>query len=447
MAKYFPPELVDKALWVIQHESGGNPGAVGDGGAARGLFQIQDKRNFASRPDAAYLDNPENNIKYAAQVLGAAKGKWSDWGEGSTYQGKKFGALGNHPYPGGAVNGRASIADSLGNTGGTSMPDQGTTDPMAALLEQLLGGGGGGGSTPSQPAWMTQIGSKIDSLYEAANKFIQAGKPVPPDLKKQIQDAELIQFAANGLGIAGADSGSQNDYPSQLNSFANLLGTAVSMGNMRANAAADKIKGYNDQYEAGLVSPTGYQHDATPGSFMRNALGAWSQGDAAWQTAKQDRPDPNDPEAAASSGYQDALSWILGQAGQGQDQGSGSDMSWQDQLNFDDQTKAFQDALRNAFGGWINQPKSIPNAALGDRDRYAAETTVPWAYSAAAAGQGPGTGQDDGGTWFTHLLNSATRAGTGINHLGSLKTPTSGPLGHLFPGAPFAPLVKSWLPF
>lgn len=101
VAKYFPPELVDKALFVINGESGGNPNAVGDGGAARGLFQIQDSRNFPGRPDAAYLDDPENNIRYAAQVLGAADNKWTDWGEGSTYNGQPFGALGNNPYPGG----------------------------------------------------------------------------------------------------------------------------------------------------------------------------------------------------------------------------------------------------------------------------------------------------------------------------------------------------------
>ncbi len=100
VAKYFPEELINKALYVIQHESGGNPGAVGDGGAARGLFQIQDSRNFPTRPDAAYLDDPENNIRFAAQQLGAANGNWGDWGEGRLFEGKPFGALGNNPYPG-----------------------------------------------------------------------------------------------------------------------------------------------------------------------------------------------------------------------------------------------------------------------------------------------------------------------------------------------------------
>lgn len=107
--KYFPPELVDKALWTIQYESGGDPSAAGDGGAARGLFQIQDNRNFPSRPDAAFLDNPENNIAYAANQLGAASGNFAAWGENNLYQGKPFGALGNHPFPGSEMtNARAS---------------------------------------------------------------------------------------------------------------------------------------------------------------------------------------------------------------------------------------------------------------------------------------------------------------------------------------------------
>lgn len=100
VAKYFPPELVDKALYVIQHESGGDANARGDNGVAIGLFQIQDNNNFPNRPDAAFLSDPENNIKYAATQLGAAAGNWAPWGEGVTHQGQPFGALGNNPFPG-----------------------------------------------------------------------------------------------------------------------------------------------------------------------------------------------------------------------------------------------------------------------------------------------------------------------------------------------------------
>lgn len=105
---------VDKALFVIQHESGGDPGAVGDGGAARGLFQIQDSRNFSNRPDSAWLDNPRNNISYAVNQLGIKNGDWSAWGEGTTYNGQVFGALGNNPYQGaGDLNTREPSGGSL----------------------------------------------------------------------------------------------------------------------------------------------------------------------------------------------------------------------------------------------------------------------------------------------------------------------------------------------
>jgi hypothetical protein len=102
IASYFPPRLVGKALYVIQAESGGDPNNPGDrsdkddpsSGVARGLFGIQDNRQIPGRPDAVWLDDPENNVRYAAQQLGAAHDNWSAWGEGVMYQGRPFGALG-----------------------------------------------------------------------------------------------------------------------------------------------------------------------------------------------------------------------------------------------------------------------------------------------------------------------------------------------------------------
>lgn len=108
VARYFPPELVDKALWTIEHESGGDPGAIGDNGVAIGLFQIQDNNNFPDRPDRGYLLSPENNIRYAAEQLGAASGNFGDWGEGTSYQGQPFGAFGHNQWPGGGGGGNIS---------------------------------------------------------------------------------------------------------------------------------------------------------------------------------------------------------------------------------------------------------------------------------------------------------------------------------------------------
>jgi hypothetical protein len=112
VAKYVPPQYVDKVLWVIQHESGGNPSAIGDGGVAIGLLQIHDNTSIPGRPTKEQLLDPEFNILYAAQKLGMASGNFRAWGEGTEHYGHtynpetgtgKFGALGFHPFPGDAA--------------------------------------------------------------------------------------------------------------------------------------------------------------------------------------------------------------------------------------------------------------------------------------------------------------------------------------------------------
>jgi hypothetical protein len=99
-SKVSDPTLVDKILWVINYESGGNPGATGDNGRAIGLFQIHNNQSFPTRPTTDWLRDPINNINYALDVLGAGAGNFADWGQDNTYNGAAFGALGNHPFPG-----------------------------------------------------------------------------------------------------------------------------------------------------------------------------------------------------------------------------------------------------------------------------------------------------------------------------------------------------------
>lgn len=115
------PSLTDKTLWTLNGESGGDPNARGDGGIAVGLFQIQARPEWG-RPSVEWLLNPENNIRYAIQQLGIANGDFSAWGEGVTYNGQVFGALGHNPFPG--ENGRADTA------GGITFGEGGAT-PMA----------------------------------------------------------------------------------------------------------------------------------------------------------------------------------------------------------------------------------------------------------------------------------------------------------------------------
>ena len=99
VAQYAPPQYVDKVLWTINYESGGDPNAVGDNGHSIGLLQIQNDLAFASRPTTEQLIDPAFNIQYAVQNLGIGSGNFGAWGEGTTYNGQTFGALGNHPYP------------------------------------------------------------------------------------------------------------------------------------------------------------------------------------------------------------------------------------------------------------------------------------------------------------------------------------------------------------
>lgn len=120
VAKYVPPELVDKVLYAINGESGGNPEAIGDGGSAIGLLQIHHGGSIKGRPSQEQLLDPEFNIKYAAEQLGMANGNFAAWGENNLYQGKPFGVFGNNPYPGSISNARASAGVAVSGAIGQS---------------------------------------------------------------------------------------------------------------------------------------------------------------------------------------------------------------------------------------------------------------------------------------------------------------------------------------
>lgn len=99
VAQYVPAQYVDKVLWVINYESGGDPHAVGDGGRSIGLLQIQNNLAFPGRPTTEQLLDPAFNIQFAATQLGINQGNFAAWGENNLFNGQPFGALGNHPFP------------------------------------------------------------------------------------------------------------------------------------------------------------------------------------------------------------------------------------------------------------------------------------------------------------------------------------------------------------
>lgn len=136
--EFWPAGTWDKALWTMSGESGGNANALGDEGRAIGLFQIQ---TGPGRPNADQLADPVFNIRYAAYLYKAAGNKWTDWGgDGALYNGKPYGALGNHPFPGdnelGGGQTGGSVPATFGLPGvpsGFSFPDITDFNPLDPL--------------------------------------------------------------------------------------------------------------------------------------------------------------------------------------------------------------------------------------------------------------------------------------------------------------------------
>lgn len=104
VSQYFRPEDVDKALYVIKGESGGNPSikAAVPSEQSWGLFQLNIGGGLGTGHTPQQLQDPETNIKIASQAVYGGSG-WSPWGENNTFEGKSFGALGAKPYPGAGV--------------------------------------------------------------------------------------------------------------------------------------------------------------------------------------------------------------------------------------------------------------------------------------------------------------------------------------------------------
>ena len=123
--------LIDKGLHVIQHESAGDPGAIGDGGIAIGLAQSHYIPKGTS---------PEQQLMDMARLVAENPVQWTHWGEGVTYQGKPFGALGNVPYrpvPGPASTGSAGIKNTNGGPMSTTRSPAPVRTPAPAAPGDL----------------------------------------------------------------------------------------------------------------------------------------------------------------------------------------------------------------------------------------------------------------------------------------------------------------------
>lgn len=154
--KYFAPEDVSKALYVMEGESGGNPGIKNtEGSGATGLFQIMPFHGV----DAT---DPETSVKWAAAQV--KDHGWSDWGEGVLYQGKPFGILGFKPF-----DGSAPTYQSRGVGVGVANPALSTVSEPPAQVYR---------AQPS-PSLASNVSADILSTADPALSGITAGVMTP----------------------------------------------------------------------------------------------------------------------------------------------------------------------------------------------------------------------------------------------------------------------------
>jgi len=232
VAKHFPPNAVDQMLWVIQHESSGNPSAVNSSSGAAGLAQI-----LPAAHGSGNWTDPETNIAYAAKLY--KQSGWKPWGgDGNLYNGKPFGALGFNPFPN-------SIK--YGNTPGP---------PNA-------GGGGGGRILPVSGGRTTQLFGRTNEPLDSGgfNKGWDVAVPVGTPVRANISGTVInAGDAGDGWGI----SVKVRDAQGNIHNFGHLsqanvkVGQSVTAGTQLAlsgNTGASTgphlsydVKGANGQY-------------------------------------------------------------------------------------------------------------------------------------------------------------------------------------------------------
>ncbi len=161
--KYFNEADIPKAIWTAQWESGHRsesalaPGSDG----ATGIFRIQ---NLPGRPSPQQLLDPEANFAYASELAygpggyAANKGKRADftpWGDnGALYNGKPYGALSQHPYPG----------DKSPNAPTIPSPIPAGYDQQLRVWEEVSNG----------------YGEMITAKSQEINDYIQQNQVAPP---------------------------------------------------------------------------------------------------------------------------------------------------------------------------------------------------------------------------------------------------------------------------
>lgn len=286
VSKYFPPNLVDKMLYVIDKESGGNPDAKNPESGAEGLVQ------GLGHPGYDFYD-PETAIKWAATQV--KDHGWTDWGEGVTYQGKPFGALGLYPYQGGGDSntepsaGGASVGSAVGRIAAPFVErandqavqdyklkqgseDAWNTAPMQDYENPDIVPAG----SSVQPSDMATTGQEQNALLQIAQTRsnlrdqVQAGSISPEAAETQYQQAIGLITGATAAGQADSADLRTEEEQDQQDPYSRP--TALDILRQKRAAAGKSSSGYG-KLALGTLATLGLGALLLPGAAGEAALG------------------------------------------------------------------------------------------------------------------------------------------------------------------------------
>lgn len=268
--QYFAPQDVEKALYVIEHESGGNPSIYGDGGHSVGLFQLNDQ-GLASGRSLQALQDPAANMQVAAEAVYGGQG-WGPWGENNLYNGQPFGALGANPYSGGRFGAPAMPTNEPKNGDRVELSDGAYMIYNATLgryavyeIDPIFG-------KPKLTGWQTPSEATRTPTTQAgkptAQQLLEKGaKEIAPGVYElDLGDGRRIQYEADPLDPNRFNPGTPFKYGgnTQNRLSSSALGRVDPLKGKETNRASAAL------FEKGPFSayaPENYGSASTPGSL------------------------------------------------------------------------------------------------------------------------------------------------------------------------------------
>lgn len=261
--------LLDKMVYVIDGESGGRDEVMHDGGAGYGLVGDRIERTPVGTPARQQLINAWN-------LVSKNPDKWTDWGEGTLYNGEPFGALGRAPYNSGGSSSTSTAKSGSAGSGG-------------------WGGGTGGFGDDAKTAisnFMKWQGPQFDALKGKAGAMdpgdILDAKAALADMARQFQQqylepSRLAGFSdyTQGMDLPSSNSLTRAGFPADGGAAAApapAAGGTSAMAKLLGGNYGTKPEDYKGFgfAEGGSVGPAGRSFEqATGQDYLSEEERAW----------------------------------------------------------------------------------------------------------------------------------------------------------------------------